>query len=88
MRSEEFRLRWAAHNVRRHYSGAKSFHHSVVGTLELNYQVMELEDAPDHSLSVDPAVPGSSSEEALKLLASWAATEAIAEKARGCSSGY
>jgi len=87
VRSEEFRTRWAAHNVRRHYSGAKSFHHSVVGTLELNYQVMELEDAPGHSLTVYPAVPGSSSEEALKLLASWAATEVIAESAQGVRSG-
>lgn len=82
MRSEEFRTRWAAHNVRRHYSGAKSFTHPVVGLLELTYQVMELEDAPGHNLTVYPAVPGSPSEEALKLLASWAATEKIPEKAR------
>lgn len=81
MRSDEFRTRWAAHNVRRHYSGAKSFNHSVVGTLELTYQVMELEDAPGHSLTVYPAVPGSAADEGLKLLASWAATENIAEKA-------
>ncbi|MGF9648803.1 helix-turn-helix transcriptional regulator [Pseudarthrobacter oxydans] len=79
MRSDEFRTRWANHNVRRHYSGAKAFHHSVVGLLELNYQAMELEENRGHTLTVYPAVPGSPSEEALKLLASWAVTENIAK---------
>ena len=82
MRSDEFRNRWAAHNVRRHYSGAKSFNHSVAGLLELTYQSMELEDVPGHTLTVYPAVPGRPSDEALKFLASWAATEHIVEKAR------
>lgn len=79
MRSDEFRTRWAAHNVRRHYSGTKFFNHPVVGLLELTYQAMELEDDPGHTLTVYPAIPGSPSEEALKLLASWAATENIAQ---------
>lgn len=81
MRSDEFRTRWAAHNVRRHYAGTKFFHHSVVGTLELNYQVLGLEEDPGHTLTVYPATPGSLSEEALKLLASWAATEKVADYA-------
>ena len=34
-RSEEFRTRWAAHNVRLHRTGVKHFHHPVVGTLDL-----------------------------------------------------
>ncbi|MFC9335948.1 helix-turn-helix transcriptional regulator [Arthrobacter sp. NPDC057009] len=79
MRSDEFRMRWAAHNVRRHYAGTKLFQHSVVGLLELNYQVLGLDDDPGHSLTVYPATPGSSTEEALKLLASWAVTVNIAE---------
>lgn len=82
VRSDEFRTRWAAHNVRRHYSGAKSFNHAVVGLLDLTYQSMELEDAPGHSLTIYPAVPGSPSEEALKLLASWAVTENLGDKYR------
>jgi transcriptional regulator with XRE-family HTH domain len=85
MRSDEFRTRWAAHNVRRHYSGTKTFHHPVVGLLELTYAAMELEDDPGHTLTVYPAVPGSPSDEALRLLASWAATERIAETARAAS---
>ena len=85
MRSEEFRTRWAAHNVRRHYSGSKAFLHSAVGLLELTYMVMELEDVPDHTLTVYPAEPGSPSADALKLLASWAATERIVDRAQAAS---
>ncbi|MDP9998496.1 helix-turn-helix transcriptional regulator [Pseudarthrobacter sulfonivorans] len=79
MRSDDFRTRWAAHNVRRHYSGTKLFQHPVVGLLELDYQVLELDEDPGHTLTVYPAVPGSAAEEALKLLASWAATENIVQ---------
>ncbi len=82
MRSDEFRSRWAAHNVRRHYAGTKFFQHPVVGLLELHYQVLELEEDPGHTLTVYPAIPGSPSDEALKLLASWAATENIVESAK------
>lgn len=46
---------------------------------------MELEDDPGHTLTVYPAVPGSPSDEALRLLASWAATERIGETARAAS---
>ncbi|ASD22552.1 transcriptional regulator [Cryobacterium sp. LW097] len=82
VRSEEFRTLWGAHDVRRHYSGAKQFRHPAVGSLELTYHVMELEDDPGHTLTVYTPAPGSSSEEALRLLATWAATEHIAEIAR------
>ena len=34
-RSDAFRVRWAAHDVRLHRSGVKHFHHPVVGTVEL-----------------------------------------------------
>jgi transcriptional regulator with XRE-family HTH domain len=81
MRSDEFRTRWAAHNVRRHYAGTKFFKHPVVGVLELNYQVLGLEEDPGHTLTVYPATPGSPSDQALKLLASWAVTENIVEAA-------
>lgn len=82
MRSEDFRTRWAAHNVRRHYSGAKSFHHPVVGDLELMFEAMELADDPGLTLTVYPAEPGSKAEESLQLLATWAATENIPEPGR------
>lgn len=82
MRSEEFRALWAAHEVRNHYAGLKSFRHPVVGLLELDYVVSELQNAPGHTLTVYPAAPGSPSAESLQLLASWAATDDIEEKAR------
>lgn len=82
VRSDEFRTRWAAHNVRRHYSGAKQFRHPAVGLLELTYHSMELEDDPGHTLTVYTPEPGSSSEEGLRLLVSWGATEHMAAVAR------
>jgi transcriptional regulator with XRE-family HTH domain len=81
MRSEEFRTRWAAHNVRRHYAGTKIFRHPVVGELELSYEAMELAEDPGFTLTVYPAVPGSPSDERLRMLASWAATERIQDLA-------
>jgi MmyB-like transcription regulator ligand binding domain len=41
-RSEEFRVRWAAHDVRFHRTGVKRFHHPLVGDLTLSYEVLEL----------------------------------------------
>jgi hypothetical protein len=40
--SEEFRTRWAAHNVRLHQTGAKHVHHPVVGDLSLTFEMLEL----------------------------------------------
>jgi transcriptional regulator with XRE-family HTH domain len=80
--SEAFRTRWAAHNVRFHNAGVKHFNHPVVGELHLNYNRLDL--AADHGLTIFTyaAEPGSRSEEALKLLGSWAATVDPAEPAR------
>ena len=41
-RSEDFRTRWAAHNVRLHRTRVKHKHHPVVGPLELKYEAIEL----------------------------------------------
>jgi len=73
-RSEAFRTRWAAHNVRQHQTGRKQLHHPVVGDLELTYEVLALPTDPGLSLVVYGAEPGSASQDGLKLLASWAAT--------------
>ena len=75
VQSEEFRTRWASHDVRHHYAGAKSFNHPVVGRLDLSFQAVELVGDPGYHLTIYPAAPGSPSHEALRLLASWAATE-------------
>jgi transcriptional regulator with XRE-family HTH domain len=73
-RSEEFRARWADHNVRLHQTGAKRFHHPVVGELTLSFEMMELAAEPGLNLLTYTAEPGSKSDEALNLLGTWAAT--------------
>jgi transcriptional regulator with XRE-family HTH domain len=79
--SEAFRSRWAAHDVRFHNTGVKHLHHPEVGELSLSYNRLDL--PADHGLTIFTyaAEPGSRSEEALKLLGSWAATVDSAERA-------
>jgi hypothetical protein len=73
-RSEEFRRRWAAHDVKLHRSGVKRLHHPVVGALTLDAEALDLTGDAGQRLIVYTAEPGSPSQEALDLLASWAAT--------------
>lgn len=73
-RSETFRTLWAAHDVRYHRTGVKRLHHPVVGDLELTYEAFELPADLGLQLSTYTAEPDSPSEDALKLLATWAAT--------------
>jgi transcriptional regulator with XRE-family HTH domain len=74
-RSEAFRARWAAHDVRLHRTGTKQVHHPVVGDLHLAYEVMELAADQGLSLIAFSAEAGSPHSDAVKLLASWAATQ-------------
>jgi transcriptional regulator with XRE-family HTH domain len=74
-RSDEFRTRWAAHNVRHHGTGTKHFHHRIVGDLTLAYEGLEMAAEPGLTLTIYTAEPGSPSDEALRLLASWSASE-------------
>ncbi len=73
-RSDEFRVRWAAHDVRLHRTGLKHIQHPVVGDVHLAYEVMELSADPGLALVVYSAAEGSPDDDALRLLASWAAT--------------
>lgn len=77
-RSEDFRTRWGAHDVRRHGTGTKRFRHPAVGDLTLAYESLDLAAEPGLGMTVYTAEPGSPSEEGLRLLASLAATEDIA----------
>jgi transcriptional regulator with XRE-family HTH domain len=79
-RSDEFRQHWARHDVRFHISGVKHFHHAQVGDLELNYERLEVVFDTGLTIFAYTAEPGSRSEEALRLLGSWAATPALAEE--------
>jgi hypothetical protein len=73
-RSDEFKTRRAAHHVRAHRRGVKRLHHSVVGDLTLRYEALEILDSGGLTLFGYTAEPGSASEDALKLLGSWAAS--------------
>ncbi|WP_299535922.1 helix-turn-helix transcriptional regulator [uncultured Streptomyces sp.] len=77
-RDDEFRTRWGAHNVRQHGTGTKRFTHAAVGGLTLAYEGLEMAAEPGLTLTVYAAEPGSPSEEGLRLLASWAATQEAA----------
>ena len=79
-RSETFRTRWAAHNVRFHRTGKKKLHHPVVGDLDLDFEAMEFPSDPGLILLVYTAAPDTPTADALKLLASWAATQDHADQ--------
>jgi len=76
-RSAEFRTRWGAHNVRFHRTGRKKLHHPVVGNLDLDFEAMEFPAHPGLTLLVYTAAADTPTADALKLLASWAATDMI-----------
>jgi len=69
-----FREMWAEYDVRTRRGGVKRFHHPVVGPLTLTFQSLTLVTDPDLRITAGTAEPGSESETALRLLASWAAT--------------
>lgn len=74
-KSDEFRTRWGAHDVRHHANGNKFFTHPVVGDLHMVYEAMEPMSDQGLNFLAYSAEPGSPSEESLRLLASWTATQ-------------
>jgi transcriptional regulator with XRE-family HTH domain len=68
MRSEEFRVRWAAHNVRYYRSGVQPFRHPLVGDLTLSYDALELAADPGLTIIVYTAEAGSRAQDALSSL--------------------
>jgi hypothetical protein len=73
-RSDEFRVRWAAHNVKLHRTGVKRFRHPLVGELTLDFESLELPGDPGQSMLVYSTEPASPTRERLDLLASWTST--------------
>jgi transcriptional regulator with XRE-family HTH domain len=73
-RSDQFRTWWAAHDVRLHRSGVKRLHHPLVGDLTLTYESMNLTADQNLRLNAYSAQAGSPDQDALNLIASWAAT--------------
>ena len=81
-RSDTFRTRWANHNVRLHRTGAKIYHHPVVGRLTLEFEVMDL-SADDGLALIAFTAADAASRDGLTLLASWAATLVADDQRRG-----
>jgi hypothetical protein len=77
-RSDDFRRRWSAHNVRYHGAGTKQFHHHEVGDLDLAYESLDMISDPGLTLTCYAAEPGSPTAHAIDLLASWAAAPDMA----------
>jgi MmyB-like transcription regulator ligand binding domain len=77
-RSDAFRVPWGAQEVHVFREGLKRLRHPVVGDLELEHETLVMADESGLQVAMYSAPPGSASEDALKLLASWSATTAEA----------
>jgi transcriptional regulator with XRE-family HTH domain len=75
-RSEEFAVRWAAHDVKNHRSGTKQLRHPLVGELTLTFEALELPADPGLTLQTYAAEPGTPSEARLRELGEWVRTRA------------
>lgn len=82
-RSDEFRYRWSAHDVRFHRAGSKRIRHPDVGDLEFAYEGFDLPDSPGLVLYAYTAAAGSPTEERLQLLGSLAATRTAPSRQDG-----
>ncbi|MFD5831353.1 helix-turn-helix domain-containing protein [Lentzea sp. NPDC060358] len=80
-KSPEFATMWADHRVRVCASTAHPMHHPVAGEVEVRQQTLRLPHAPDQTLTVVTAEPGSADQAALTLLAQAVAMRAPAEPA-------
>lgn len=73
--SELFRKHWASQDVRFHRSGRKRLRHPIVGQLDLDFEAMELPSEPGLQLNIYTAAAGTPTADAIKMLASWAASQ-------------
>ncbi|MFF3274213.1 helix-turn-helix domain-containing protein [Streptomyces chrestomyceticus] len=69
MKSAEFSALWTRHAVSNCSFGVKSFHHPLVGAMELDFEMLQTPDASGQGLLMFTARTGSPSEAALRLLA-------------------
>ncbi|MGW7042216.1 helix-turn-helix transcriptional regulator [Streptomyces avermitilis] len=77
MKSAEFRVLWARHDVRGKTREAKLFHHVEVGDMELHYEAFTVNSAPSQQVIIYQAEPGSPSADALALLGSLSAVPTL-----------
>lgn len=70
-RSADFRTWWSQHRVYQRTHGVKRLRHPVAGELSVAYETFTMPGDPDQSLFVYTTEPGTSSRQALQLLAGW-----------------
>lgn len=70
-RSQAFRTRWAANDVKAHRAGTKVFRHPLIGEVALPFENLTVDAAGDQVLTVFTPQPGSPEHDAIRLLASW-----------------
>jgi transcriptional regulator with XRE-family HTH domain len=80
-RSDTFRVLWGAQDVHVIRDGTKRFHHPVVGDVELQYESLDVPGDVALSVAVYSPAPGSPSEDALTVLASWSVTAQLPQEA-------
>ncbi|MEU7203427.1 helix-turn-helix transcriptional regulator [Streptomyces sp. NPDC045470] len=73
-KSTEFDHWWEKHRVHQRTHGSKRLRHALVGELTVEYETLTLPGDPDTTFFVYTAEPGSSSGQALDLLAMWSLT--------------
>jgi len=73
IRDPQFRQWWAGHHVAFKRRGARTYNHPVVGQITLDWNTLTSDAEPDQQLIIYTAEPGSPSEQALQVLAAWAA---------------
>ncbi|PPJ17693.1 transcriptional regulator [Nocardia nova] len=67
----EFRRWWAEHRVLQRTHGSKRLRHPVAGELTVDYETLTLPGDSDQTLYLYTTEPGSPSQQALRMLASW-----------------
>lgn len=72
--SPHFERWWSEHRVHQRTFGTKRLRHAIVGELTISYESLALPGDPGQTLFVYATEAGSTSRQALELLASWAAT--------------
>jgi transcriptional regulator with XRE-family HTH domain len=79
----DFRTWWAERRVNSATYGTKHYRHRLVGELTLDCDTWSSPDGSGQRLMILTAEPGTASEEALRILSSWAAVDPAAEEGSG-----
>ncbi|WP_064741683.1 helix-turn-helix transcriptional regulator [Hamadaea tsunoensis] len=84
-RSDEFRVRWARHNVRLHRTTVKRLRNPVIGDIELTCDALDL-TGDNLAMITYTAEAGSPAQEQLEFLASWSTDHTALPPARSLGS--